>query len=146
MSITIVQLTKENSKLLRNLDESVFDQEIDDDRLAAFLDDSNHILLVALNENIVIGQISAVIHRHPDKPTELYVDDLAVADSHLRQGIATRLVKELSTIGGERGCEEIWVATEPGNNSANGLYRSVALAENSALIFDRKLTPKDWMA
>ena len=139
MKIEIIQLTTANSKLLKNVDESVFDQTIDDDRLAEFLDDSSHIMLVALGENVVIGQVSAVIHRHPDKPTELYVDDLAVADSRLRRGIATLLVKKLFEIGADRGCEEVWVATEPDNDPANELYRSLVLAENPALIFDGKL-------
>jgi len=35
----------------------------------------------------------AVIHLHPDKPPELYVDELGTASSHLRLGIGRRLMR-----------------------------------------------------
>jgi aminoglycoside 6'-N-acetyltransferase I len=91
------------------------------------LKEQNNILLVAINEGVVIGQVLAVIHRHPDKPTESYIDDLGVSEKFRRRGIATRLLKQLYIIGVERGCEEVWVATEPDNEPAIKFYNSLNL-------------------
>ena len=140
MNVAIVQLDPDNGSLLQNVDAALFDDAIDADRLTQFLADQSHILLVAIVESVVVGQCAAVVHRHPDKPTELYVDNLAVSNDRLRQGIATQLLERMIKLGADRGCEEIWVATEPDNDTANALYRSLRLRENHALIFDGGIT------
>jgi ribosomal protein S18 acetylase RimI-like enzyme len=126
MAIDIVRIDAGSTGLLATVDE-VFDEPIDRDRVEALVAESNHILLVAVSGGVVVGQCLGVIHRHPDKATELYLDDLAVADSLKRRGIATRLINEAIRLGKERGCEEIWVGAEPDNEEANSLYEALGL-------------------
>ena len=84
----------------------------------------DHHMLVALYAGEVVGQVAAVIHRHPDKPTELYVDDVGVTPAPQRQGIARRMLDEMLAPGKALGCEEAWVGTEPDNGPARGLHES----------------------
>ena len=142
MAIEIIQLSESNMDVLNNYDEDIFDEKIDTHRLAAMLKERNNILLVAVNEGVVIGQILAVIHRHPDKPTELYIDDLGVSEKFQRRGIATRLIEQLYSIGIDRGCEEMWVATEPENEPAIKFYDSLKLAARKVIVFEGNLSRK----
>ena len=77
----------------------------------------------------------------PDKVTELYVDEVGVATSHLRQGIATAMLTELFTWAREHGCEEAWLGTERDNTAANGLYRRFGGAEDTIKYYEFKLWP-----
>jgi len=128
--------------ILNNYDEDIFDEGIDPRRLAVMLKEQNNILLVAVYEGVVIGQALAVIHRHPDKPTELYIDDLGVSEKFQRRGIATRLLEQLFMIGAERDCEEVWVATEPDNEIAIKLYDSMNLEARKVVVFEGNLPSK----
>jgi ribosomal protein S18 acetylase RimI-like enzyme len=100
----------------------VFDEPIDACRLAAYLAEPSHHMLVALHGGEVVAQVAAVIHRHPDKPTELYIDEVGVTPALQRQGIARRMVAEMFALGKALGCEEAWVGTEPDNRAARALY------------------------
>jgi ribosomal protein S18 acetylase RimI-like enzyme len=94
------------------------------DRLSAYLAEPNHIMLVALVGGEIVGQCAAVIHRHPDKLTELYIDEVGVAPKLHRQGIARQMLERMLDIGRERGCGEAWVGTEPDNVPARRLYET----------------------
>jgi ribosomal protein S18 acetylase RimI-like enzyme len=103
----------------------VFDAPIDAARLAAYLAEPGHHMLVALHGGEVVAQVAAVIHRHPDKPTELYIDEVGVTPALQRQGIARHLVAEMFALGKALGCEEAWVGTESDNAAARALYQSL---------------------
>jgi len=139
MQVEIIQIDEANSDYLQCLDEDVFDKKIDFNLLAAYLKEPNHIMIVARNCDMVIGQVLAVIHRHPDKPTELYIDDLAVSEAYQRKGIATQMLNKIFSIGVNRGCEEIWVATEPDNEPAKECYKSLNLTVRTAVVFEGEL-------
>ena len=102
----------------------VFDEPIDARRLAAYLAEPGHHMLVALHAGEVVAQVAAVIHRHPDKPTELYIDEVGVTPALQRQGIARRMVAEMFALGKALGCEEAWVGTESDNHAARALYEA----------------------
>lgn len=140
MGIEIIQLNVGNANLLQNLDEEIFDEKIDFERLAVYLKELNHIMIVAVSENVVVGQVLGVIHRHPDKPTELYIDDLAVSEKLRRKGIATQMLEKVISIGTKQGCEEIWVATEPDNEPAIEFYKSLNLAKRTVVVFEGLLS------
>lgn len=102
----------------------VFDEPVDAARLSAYLAEPGHHMMVALNAGEIVAQCAAVIHRHPDKPTELYIDEVGVTPALQRRGIARRLLDAMLAHGRALGCEEAWVGTEPGNGPARGLYAS----------------------
>jgi aminoglycoside 6'-N-acetyltransferase I len=100
--------------------------------LAAFLAEPGHIMLVALSGGIVVGQCAGIVHRHPDKMTELYLDEVGVAPAFQRKGIARALVERMFAIGRELGCGEAWVGTEPDNLPARGLYERLDARHDEA--------------
>jgi len=64
-----------------------------------------------------------VVHRHPDaRPTELYIDEVAVAPEFQRRGIARRMIEAMFALGCDLGCAEAWVGTEPDNLPEQRLY------------------------
>ena len=121
--------------MLDRIAEDVFDEPVRPDRLAAYLADPGHILLVAVSDGIVIGQCAAIVHRHPDKVTELSLDEVGVTPAMQRNGIGRALVESMLGIGRELGCGEAWVGTEPDNLPARGLYERLEVKENQAETF-----------
>ena len=136
MAIDIVHVDKDGLGLFSEVAEDVFDEEIDLDRLAKYLREKSHIMVIALHENVIVGQVLAVIHLHPDKGTELYLDDLGVSPSFQRQGIATSMLRVLFSVAKQRGCAEFWVATEPDNTQGNEFYKSLNLRMKTAFVFE----------
>ena len=102
--------------------DAVFDEPVVPERVAAYLLEPNHIMPVALAGAEVVAQCAAVIHRHPDKVAELYVDEVGVSPAFHRQGIARRMLDQMFEIGRSLGCGEAWVGTEPDDIAARGLY------------------------
>lgn len=139
MTVDIVQINKGNTELLLRIDADVFDEKIDFERLEDLVNESNHIILVAVSNGVVIGQARAIIHCQPDGANELYIDNLGVSPALQRRGIATRLIQRLVLLGGSFECEEVWLATEPDNEEAIGFYKSLGLSVRQALVFEGSL-------
>ena len=139
MQVIIEQLCEDNLDLLRTCDPDIFDAKIDRSRLEEFLSEANHILLVAINNGIVIGQVSSIIQKSIDKPSEIYIDNLAVSEEHRRKGVATKMLREIFKIGASKGCRQVWLATEPENEKAKRLYQSLSLQNKKAIIFEGDL-------
>jgi ribosomal protein S18 acetylase RimI-like enzyme len=126
MTVEISRVGPADTALLSTVAPEVFDEPIRPDRLAAYLADPSHLLALAVDDGVVVGMIMGVIHRHPDKPNELYVDEVGVTPSHQRRGIARRLMDEMVAWAREHHCEETWLGTEPDNTAANALYARYA--------------------
>ncbi|CAN7206905.1 N-acetyltransferase family protein [Mesorhizobium sp. LjNodule214] len=124
MTIEIRRLEAGDDALVMHVAEDVFDEPVRPDRLAAYLASPGHFMIVALADGVVVGQCAAVIHRHPDKVSELYIDEVGVTPAFQRQGIARKMLDALFAIGREHGCGEAWVGTEPDNAAARALYES----------------------
>jgi aminoglycoside 6'-N-acetyltransferase I len=62
---------------------------------------------------------------HPDKPPELWVNEVGVAPSHQGHGIGRSLLRALFAHGRALGCAEAWLGTEESNAAARRLYASV---------------------
>ena len=122
MQPEIRRLTADDAALLERVADEVFDEPVDPARVAAYLATRGHFMLVALADGEVVAQVAAVVHRHPDKVTELYIDEVGVAPAWRRQGLARRMLDEMMAIGRAEGCGEAWVGTEPDNVAARGLY------------------------
>ena len=139
MSIEIFRVGPGNADRLSDLAEDVFDDDIDPALRAAYLAEPGHILLVALHDGRIVGQVQAVIHRHIDQGPELYVDNLGVTPELRRQGIARRLMDAVYEIGREQGCVETWVGTETDNVEARGLYASYGSEAEAIVMYARDL-------
>jgi ribosomal protein S18 acetylase RimI-like enzyme len=125
MSVEIRRLKPADAGVLERVADDVFDHPVDRDVLAGYLAAPGHHLVVALAAGEVVGQVAAVVHRHPDeRPVELYIDEVAVAPAFRRQGIAWRMLDEMFALGRELGCREAWVGTEHDNTAATALYES----------------------
>jgi len=108
--------------VLDRVADGVFDLPIVPHRLREVLEDARHHLVVALDGATVVGFASGVHYVHPDKPPELFVNELGVAPDHRRAGIGTRLLRALLEAGRDCGCREAWVLTEEDNAAASRLY------------------------
>jgi aminoglycoside 6'-N-acetyltransferase I len=124
--LEIKLLTSTDSHYLSHVAEDVFDDPIVESAAQEFLDDRRHRLVVALDDNIVVGFVSAVIYLHPDKPaSELWINEVGVAPTHQRQGIGKRLLQAMLEEARQSGCVEAWVLTERENVGAMTLYKSI---------------------
>jgi len=111
--------------LFERVADDVFDHPVEPGRLAGFLAEPGHVLVIAIAGGEVVGQIAGFVHRHPDlRPTELYIDEAAVTPRLQRRGIARRMLDEALALGRSLGCEEAWVGTEWENEAARALYAS----------------------
>jgi aminoglycoside 6'-N-acetyltransferase I len=108
---------------------------------AEFLADPRHHLAVAMHADTVIGFASAVHYIHPDKPAELWINEVGVAPTHRNRGIAKRLLHEVLGLAKSLGCREAWVLTDRSNEAAMRLYQSIsARTSRDQVIFTIPLT------
>ena len=135
MAFTVRRIAQSDTAAFAKIGLDVFDEPVDAARLAAYLATPGHLMVLAFDGDLVVGQCAGVIHRHPDKATELYVDEVGTASTHLRQGIATAMMDEMFAWGRELGCTEAWLGTELDNDAANALYRGMRPSEDSAIQF-----------
>ena len=112
-----------DERVLETIDPDVFDHPIDKPAAREFLNDRRHRLAVAIDGDLVVGFVSAVIYVHPDRPApELWINEVGVASSRQRQGIARRLLACALDEGRAAGCREAWVLTDRSNLAAMRLY------------------------
>lgn len=114
----------------------VFDEPIHPERLEAYLLEPYHLMILAIEDGVVVGQCAAVLHRHPDKPIELYIDEVGTASTHRRLGIGKRLLDAMFAWGRELGCREAWLGTEHDNAAANGLYRKAGGRHDAIMSYE----------
>lgn len=129
MSIEIQLLTTENAAFLSNLAPEVFDHKINPQHLQAFLDDDRHVMFIAIDGKTVVGMASAVEYFHPDKPAQLWINEVGVATTHRRRGIGRKLVQALITAAEERRCVYAWLGTDINNVPAQGCFASIPEGE-----------------
>lgn len=125
MSVEIRLLGPGDEPALTRVAPGVFDHELQPALCREFLEDRRHLLAVAVEDSTVVGFASGVHYVHPDKPVELWINEVGVAPSHQRQGLGQRLLRALFARGRELGCREAWVLTSPANGPAVRLYESV---------------------
>jgi len=120
----IRMLTNTDEWVLRNVAEGVFDKPVDGSLIAEFLGDPRHHICVAIEDGAVVGFASAVHYVHPDKPTELWINEVGVAAAFQRKGLAKAILQALLSHARSIGCGEAWVLTDEDNAPARALYKS----------------------
>jgi ribosomal protein S18 acetylase RimI-like enzyme len=122
VTVEIRILGAEDEAVLTRVAPGVFDHDLEPPLCREFLHDPRHHLAVALDGDLVVGFASAVHYVHPDKPVEMWINEVGVAPSHHRQGLGRRLLRAILDRGATLGCREAWVLTSPANRAAMGLY------------------------
>ena len=136
---TIQLLGLADASVLHNVAPGVFDNEIDTRWTNEFLADPRHHMVVALQGEQVVGMASAVHYVHPDKPPELWINEVGVAPSCQGLGIGKKLLEALLAHGQALGCTEAWLGTGVSNAAARRLYAAVGGIEEPMVYVTFKL-------
>lgn len=142
MSITFQLLSENDLAVLERVEDHVFDHPIQLELAAAYLRDPNNLLAVAILDGVVVGMASGIAYIHPDKPLQLFVNEVGVSERCRSQGLGKKLVSLLLQRGRELGCSEAWVATEENNAAARALYTAAQGKEepNLAVVYTWSLS------
>ena len=136
-------LAATDGDVLQKVAEGVFDDPLDPTAAAEFLADDRHHLAVAIADGLVVGFISAVHYVHPDKPApELWINEVGVAPTHQRQGVARKMMETVLAEARRLGCSGAWVLTERANTAAMHLYAQCGGSEapQDTVMFEFDLT------
>jgi aminoglycoside 3-N-acetyltransferase I len=145
-SFTIRRLTRDDIALMHAL-LTAFGEAFDeaqtygkarprDAYLERLLARDDFIALVALKDAEVVGGLAAYeLVKYEQERSEIYIYDLAVAAPHRRQGIATALIGNLSTMAAQRGAYVVFVQADLGDAPAIALYTKLGKRED-VLHFD----------
>lgn len=131
MDVAVRVLGPQDLAVLDAVAADVFDGPVHRRWAAEFLADPRHHLAVAVADGVVIGIASGVHYVHPDKPPELWVNEVGVAPTFQNRGIGRQLLRALFARGVELGCAQGWVGTQVGNVAARRLYRGVGGVEDA---------------
>jgi ribosomal protein S18 acetylase RimI-like enzyme len=129
MTIEIKVLHRGDENVLSNVAPGVFDNAIDPELAAEFLADHRHHIAVAVDDGLVVGFASALHYIHPDKPPELWINEVALAPPYRRRGLGQAVLKALFEVGRALNCAEAWVLTDRSNLAAMALYLSAGGTE-----------------
>lgn len=111
-------------------------QQPTDNYLKELLSSPTFIAVAALSESKVIGGLAAyVLPKFEQARSEIYIYDLAVLESHRRQGIATAMIQELKKLAKTLGAYVIFVQADHGDDPAISLYTKLGVRED-VLHFD----------
>ncbi len=103
----------------------------DDAYIRSLLSDPNFVAIVASSAAQTVGCLAGyVLRKFEQARSEFYLYDLAVAEEHRRQGIATALIEELKRVCAQRGIYVIFVQADYGDDPAVALYTKLGLRED----------------
>jgi len=112
------------------------DAQPGDDYLGQLLGGDHFIALAALKDGEVVGGIAAyALDKFEQERSEVYIYDLAVAQGHRREGIATAMIEKLQALAAERGAWVVFVQADHGDAPAVALYDKLGARED-VLHFD----------
>jgi ribosomal protein S18 acetylase RimI-like enzyme len=98
------------------------------------------IALVAPMDGVVAGGLVAYeLGKFEQERREIYIYDLAVADAHRRQGIASALVRRLRDIATQRVAWVMYVQADYGDAPAIALYEKPPYREGAPALVHQML-------
>jgi ribosomal protein S18 acetylase RimI-like enzyme len=125
MSCVVKILGCGDGHILQNVAVGVFDNPINAAWTKEFLQDPRHHIAVAIDNALVVGFASAVHYIHPDKPPELWINEVGVAPTHRSLGLGRALMSALFDLGKAHHCVTAWVLTNRNNAKAMALFASM---------------------
>jgi ribosomal protein S18 acetylase RimI-like enzyme len=112
------------------------DRPLPEASLRCLTSPGHHLLFAWDDTGYPVGFISGVELTHPDKGTEMYLNELGVTEVARGRGVATSLVEALADLAKELGCYGMWEVSDPDNIAALATYRSAgAQDETPAIVF-----------
>jgi aminoglycoside 3-N-acetyltransferase I len=91
-------------------------------------------------EDVVGGLVAYELDKFEQARREVYIYDLAVAEVHRRQYIATALIEHLCEIAARRGAWVVYIQADQGDEPAIALYDKLGKREE-VLHFDIPVEP-----
>jgi ribosomal protein S18 acetylase RimI-like enzyme len=131
MTTIIKILQPGDDHVLMNVAEGVFDLPVDANLTKEFLEDPRHHIAVAVDDGVVVAFASGVHYIHPDKPPELWVNEVSVASTHQRRGLGKAVLRALLEVGKSHNCTAAWVLTHRSNPAAMAFYSSIGGIEGA---------------
>ncbi|HEX4894044.1 MAG TPA: AAC(3)-I family aminoglycoside N-acetyltransferase, partial [Hyphomicrobiaceae bacterium] len=102
-----------------------------DGYLERLLGSTERVALVAEDDGLIIGALTAYrLDKFEQERAEYYIYDLAVAEGHRRQGIATALIRALQDIATQENGWVIFVQADYGDDPAIALYEKLGTRED----------------
>lgn len=99
--------------------------------LAARLGRPTVFALVAETDGVVVGGLTAyALEKLESERSEIYIYDLAVAETHRRRGVATALIERLRALAVEAGAWVMFVQADHGDDPAIALYTKLGVRED----------------
>lgn len=144
MTVRLTVAGPQDAALFDRIADDVFDDAIDPDLLARYLAAPTMHIVVARDDDEIVGFCSGLVHFHPDKPEDFFINELGVAPPWRRRGIATRLIEATCDLARSLGCRSAWVVSEP-TEEALGFYRSLGVEQTGTnlAMFTIHLTATD---
>ncbi|MFC4455032.1 GNAT family N-acetyltransferase [Deinococcus sonorensis] len=133
--LTVRVLTSSEAQVLSNVAPEVFDGPVNPAYTAEFFADPRHHLAVALDGDLVVGMAGGVHYLYPDKPPELFINEVAVSPAYQGQRLGRGMMDALLAHARTLGCVAAWVLTEADNTVARHLYASAGGLEAGCQIF-----------
>jgi ribosomal protein S18 acetylase RimI-like enzyme len=125
---------------LIELFEDVFSMENfkmpDKQYLQNLLGKNDFFVFVALNENMVVGGLTAytLLQYYSEAPL-VYIYDLAVKKKFQRKGIGRLLISEITSYCKKNGMQEVFVQADKIDDYALDFYRSTGATEEEVVHF-----------
>jgi ribosomal protein S18 acetylase RimI-like enzyme len=143
MRTEIRLLESHEAGVLDRVAHGVFDNEIDPLLTAEFLSDPRHHLAVVIEDDVVVGMASGVHYVHPDKPPQLFINEVGVAPTHQGRGFGRQLVELLVRLATDLRCTEAWVLTDNSNVVAQRLYEGAggATPPDQCIMYTIRIVP-----
>ena len=103
----------------------------DADYVERLLRNENFVALAAIEDDTVVGGLAAYeLPKFEQARSEMYIYDLAVRETHRRQGVATALINRVRAIGKERGAWVVFVQADKDDIPPVTLYSKLGVRED----------------
>ena len=99
------------------------------------------VIVALADEEVVGGLVAYELDKFERVRREMYIYDLAIAETYRRQGVATALIEHLREIAATRGVWVVYVQADYGDDPAIALYQKLGIREE-VLHFDIRVEPK----
>lgn len=133
--VTVRLLGPDDAAHLLHAADDVFDAPVIPALAKEFLADPRHHIVAAIAGTHIIGFASGFHYVHPDKPAQMFINEVGVAEPWQRRGMGRALIDALVTHARSLGCTEAWVLTDDDNGAARALYTAAGGADARTRIF-----------